>query len=389
MSVTVRDVLDAFAYYIGNGGYYEKASAKNLGRATADFAANRGSGNYTYMGKLCGCNPGAWCAMMVSTAVYEACGSDRSTAKETMWGRWPHYNCGTIFDDAMARGRAYYSWYGRNKKGKTGAVYTPKAGDVIVFTDAWKTRDHTGMVYAVDHDTVYTYEGNSGNMARKRSYPLTSAYIYGYVQLELDGAGETDTTPVGSSVKAFQKWLGVAADGVYGPVTKAAAVSAHQRAVNHRYGLDIAVDGVWGPETYYATRSVQQGDEGDDVTVWQGLLCCRGFDPVGLDGNFGKNTRTATEKFQTFTGLNATGVADRYTWARAFGYTRPAHTVLRRGSTGPEVEYLQRLLSQNGFDLEQDGVFGPITELAVLQYQGEKGLETDGVVGPLTWAAIE
>ena len=64
----IQDVLAAFAYYIGNGGYYEKASAKNLGREVSDFAANKGSGNYTYMGKLCGCNPGAWCAMMVSTA---------------------------------------------------------------------------------------------------------------------------------------------------------------------------------------------------------------------------------------------------------------------------------------------------------------------------------
>ena len=389
MSKTVQDALNAFAYYIGSGGYYEKASAKNLSRAVSDFAANKGSGNYTYMGKLCGCNPGAWCAMMVSTAVYEACGGDRNAAKKAMWGRWPHYNCGTIFDDAMVRGRAYYSWYGRNKKGKSGAAYTPRAGDVIVFTDAWKTRDHTGMVYAVDGDTVYTYEGNSGNMARARSYPVTSAYIYGYVQLELEEDGAAVADPVVSGIRTFQRWLGTEADGVYGPVTRSAAVRAHQKSINAQYGTDIAVDGIWGPETYYATRSVQQGDWNDDVYVWQGMLFCRGYDPTGFDGGFGKNTLAATERFQTDEGLSATGVADAYTWARAFGCARPEHTILRRGSNGPEVEYLQRLLGRNGYDLELDGVFGVLTERAVKQYQSDRKLEADGVVGPLTWAEIE
>jgi hypothetical protein len=37
---TIQDILDAFSYYIGNGGYYEKASAKNLRREVSDFAAN-------------------------------------------------------------------------------------------------------------------------------------------------------------------------------------------------------------------------------------------------------------------------------------------------------------------------------------------------------------
>ena len=384
---TVEDVLSAFAYYIGSGGYCEKASAKNLSREIADFAANKGSGNYTYMGKLCGCNPGAWCAMMVSTAVYEACGGDKTAARAALWGRWPHYNCGTIADDARARGRFHWSWYGLNRKGKSGTAYTPKPGDVIVFTDAWKTRDHTGVVYAADGSYVYTYEGNSGNMARKRSYPLTSAYIYGYATPDMEasaGSGEG-----GSAIAQFQRWLGVDDDGVYGPVTKAAAIRAHQRAVNAQYGLSIAVDGVWGPETYYATGKVQQGDDGDDVTVWQGLLYCLGLDPVGLDGDFGQNTLAATVKLQEALGLSAGGVADPYTWARAFGHTRPAHTLLRRGSRGMEVRYLQKLLNARGYTLQTDGIFGPLTEQAVRLYQAEEALEADGVVGPLTWARIE
>ena len=378
---TKQDVLEAFAYYVGNGGYYEKASAKNLTRALSDFAANKGSGNYTWMGKLCGVNPGAWCAMMVSTAVYEACSGDKDAAAKAMWGRWPHYNCGTIFDDPALAGLSHYSWYGIHKKGRPGPEYIPVPGDVIVFTDAWKTRDHTGVVYAVDGDTVYTYEGNSGNMARKRSYPLTSAYIYGYAELALEQGDD--------SLAQFQKWLSVTADGTWGPVTKAAAIRAHQMALNRTYNVALTEDGLWGPETYYATEGLRTGDEGDDVIVWQGVLYGHGQNPVGLDGSFGRNTAAATVAFQIAVGLSPTGVADRYTWAKAFGEGRPAHTVLRKGSSGAEVRYLQRKLTMAGQTVETDGVFGKFTEQAVKLWQQSMGLEVDGVVGPKMWAGLE
>lgn len=381
--MTTEKFLEAFSYYIDHGGYYEKASAKNLSRSIADFAANRGSGNYTYMGALCGCNPGPWCAMMVSTAVYEACGSDRAAARETLWGRWPHYNCGTIADDAKAMGLFYWSWYGRNKKGKSGPAYTPRAGDVILFTDAWKTRDHTGVVYAADDSRVYTWEGNSGNMARKRSYPLTSAYIYGYARPVT--AEPTDLTPIAQ----FQRRLAVTADGEYGPETKKAVIRAHQRAVNGQYGLSIAVDGVWGPETYYATEALRTGDEGEDVTLWQGLLYCLGQDPVGMDGSFGPNTEKATAALQEALGLSPTGLADRYTWAKALGQDRPAHRTLFSGCTGSEVRYLQGLLGKKGYALRTDGIFGPNTAKVLRLFQAEENIQADAIAGPETWSRLE
>ncbi|MCD8117868.1 MAG: peptidoglycan-binding protein [Oscillospiraceae bacterium] len=387
---TTSDVIAAFAYYIGSGGYYEKASAKNLSREVSDFAANKGSANYTYMGKLCGVNPGAWCAMMVSTAVYEACGSDKAAAREAMWGVWPYTSCNQLFDAGLAHDASHYSPWQLTAKGRTGEAYMPQAGDVIVFSDNGTTRTHTGLVYAVDSATVYTYEGNSGNMARKRSYALTSSYIYGYVTLNLTGeTPDTDDGADASGIAQFQRWLDVSADGVYGPETKAAAVKAHQRYVNAAYGAGIAEDGVWGPDTYYATERVQRPDDTDDVTVWQGLLYCLGYDPVGLDGSFGANTESATMELQNDKGLNATGIADAYTWARALGSGRPAHTVLKKGSAGQEVRYLQRLLTEQGHTLQTDGKFGSKTRAAVLEYQTAQGLDADGIVGPLTWAAIE
>ena len=387
---SIRDVLDAFAYYIGSGGYYEKASsaAKYLTRDRSNFQANRGSANYTYMGKLCGVNPGAWCAMMVSTAVYEGCGSSTAAAKSAMWGVWPYTACNQLWEAAPSAYR-HWSYYQLHTKGKSGSDYTPAVGDVIVFSDNGTVRSHTGMVYAVDGSYVYTYEGNSGNMARTRSYSLKSSYIYGYVTLNLSGSGTASSGAAGSEIAKFQRWLGVSADGVYGSVTKAAAVRAHQKYLNSALGASIAVDGVWGSETYYATARVQKPDITDDVTVWQGLLRCAGHDPQGIDGSFGVNTEAATIAFQKAVGLNATGIADRYTWAKMFGCGRPAHTLLKKGSRGAEVRYLQKLLTQAGWPLETDGIFGELTDKAVRAFQQEKALEVDGEVGPLTWAAIE
>ncbi|MFO7698723.1 MAG: peptidoglycan-binding protein [Anaerolineae bacterium] len=60
--------------------------------------------------------------------------------------------------------------------------------------------------------------------------------------------------------------------------------------------------------------------------------------------------------------------------------------LLRQGSTGPEVEELQRLLNQAGAEppLEVDGIFGPATHAAVIDFQRSHGLDPDGIVGPLT-----
>lgn len=70
--------------------------------------------------------------------------------------------------------------------------------------------------------------------------------------------------------------------------------------------------------------------------------------------------------------------------------TQPVHCpVLSQGSTGPEVVHLQTLLMQHGFNPGPiDGIFGPMTEAAVLAFQGSKGLVQDGIVGIKTWTAL-
>ncbi len=61
--------------------------------------------------------------------------------------------------------------------------------------------------------------------------------------------------------------------------------------------------------------------------------------------------------------------------------------MLKRGSTGSEVESLQKRLRELGFDA--DGVFGPATHAAVVAYQTSRGLLPDGLVGPQTQAALD
>ena len=57
--------------------------------------------------------------------------------------------------------------------------------------------------------------------------------------------------------------------------------------------------------------------------------------------------------------------------------------VLKRGSKGPAVRQLQRLLMVNA-----DGIFGKATEAAVIDFQKRNGLVADGIVGKATWAAL-
>lgn len=59
--------------------------------------------------------------------------------------------------------------------------------------------------------------------------------------------------------------------------------------------------------------------------------------------------------------------------------------ILRRGMDGHEyvIKALQRILR-----IGPDGIFGPLTESAVRNYQGTHGLVTDGIVGPKTKATL-
>jgi peptidoglycan hydrolase-like protein with peptidoglycan-binding domain len=61
---------------------------------------------------------------------------------------------------------------------------------------------------------------------------------------------------------------------------------------------------------------------------------------------------------------------------------------LKRGSKGPGVETLQRLLTQLGYPVAVKGIFGPKTESAVRKFQAAEGISVDGICGPQTRRAM-
>jgi predicted chitinase len=62
--------------------------------------------------------------------------------------------------------------------------------------------------------------------------------------------------------------------------------------------------------------------------------------------------------------------------------------LLRQGSRGPDVQMMQQRLSDLGYSLAVDGIFGPGTRAAVVGLQRQMALSADGIVGPATWAAL-
>jgi len=161
-------------------GYLEKASNSQLDSKTA----NAGSKNYTkysrdlaevsyFNGRKQGA---AWCSVFVAWAFYKAFG--KAAALKLLCQP-------TVAANNAGAGCRYARNYFKAK----GQLYnTPKPGDQIFFGNASNVQ-HTGLVYKVDSSRVYTVEGNtsgaSGVVANGggvclKSYPLTSASIYGY-----------------------------------------------------------------------------------------------------------------------------------------------------------------------------------------------------------------
>jgi peptidoglycan hydrolase-like protein with peptidoglycan-binding domain len=56
--------------------------------------------------------------------------------------------------------------------------------------------------------------------------------------------------------------------------------------------------------------------------------------------------------------------------------------IMKSGSRGESVKWLQYVLNEKGYDLKIDGIFGPKTEQAVRNFQTK--VFVDGIVGEFT-----
>lgn len=163
-------------------GYLEKASNSQLDSKTA----NAGHANYTkyardlakypfYNGKKTGV---AWCDVFVDWCFVEAYGKDAALAL-TFQPTKPVNNSGA----GCKYSRDYYKAKGR-------LYSTPQPGDQVFFYSADKSQiQHTGLVYKVDLNKVYTVEGNTsgasgvisnGGGVCKKSYSLNYSRLAGF-----------------------------------------------------------------------------------------------------------------------------------------------------------------------------------------------------------------
>lgn len=81
-------------------------------------------------------------------------------------------------------------------------------------------------------------------------------------------------------------------------------------------------------------------------------------------------------------------------WDKAYNAPQTVtktYPVLRRGSKGAYVKEMQTLLNYSscGANLTVDGIFGRLSELALINFQGMRGLKKDGICGAKTWAELK
>lgn len=132
---------------------------------------------------------------------------------------------------------------------------------------------------------------------------------------------------------------------------------------------------------------LQVGSRGEAVLDLQLRLGALGhrYDPDD-PGEFGDGTDAAVRAFQHDRGLRVDGVVGRHTWSSLVesGFTLGDRLLYFRQPLirGDDVAELQRRLNALGFDARRvDGMFGPDTQRALVQFQRSTGLVPDGICG--------
>lgn len=132
---------------------------------------------------------------------------------------------------------------------------------------------------------------------------------------------------------------------------------------------------------------LQVGSRGEAVLDLQLRLGALGLrcDPDD-PGEFGPGTGRAVRDFQEQRGLRVDGVVGRHTWAALVesGFTLGDRLLYFRQPLlrGDDVAELQRRLNALGFDARRvDGMFGPDTQRALVEFQRSTGLVPDGICG--------
>ena len=231
-------------------GYLEKKSNKDLEHKTK----NAGSRNYTIFAERYKEHTGnnyqaqAWCAMFVSCCFVEAFGLAK--AKELL--------CGSLYS---------YCPYGMKAfKDKKQLHSTPKKGDIVFFIRNGVAR-HTGVVYKVSGNTIYTIEGNtstaSGVVANgggvcKKSYTVNSNMKFGRPKYATEKKADTKKSYAGTYPALPERGYYKNGDGFKTLTNYTTQIKRVQQLMNWVMNEDLKVDGDYGNNTEKVVKAYQE-----------------------------------------------------------------------------------------------------------------------------------
>jgi len=136
-------------------------------------------------------------------------------------------------------------------------------------------------------------------------------------------------------------------------------------------------------------RLYRAGDQGEPVRDIQDRLAALGFASApDTSSDFASGTETAVREFQSARNLATDGIVGPDTWRALVGagYQLGSRLLYHRVPMmrGDDVADLQQRLSALGFDSGKvDGIFGPDTLAAVLDFQSNRRMAEDGIAGRL------
>ena len=198
-----------------------------------------------------------------------------------------------------------------------------------------------------------------------------------------------------TAVIAFQKDHDLWVDGLVGSSTFTALMAAPAPTEEGVDSSDGAAEDEMDEAHSDVTGTLSEGSRGPEVEALQTLLTDRGYDPGPSDGVFGTRTRLAVLAFQAIEDLTPDGLVGSATMAALVQVPVPTTQepqtteVLSLGSRGSEVVHVQDHLGDVGYKVGPiDGICGPLTRAAVIEFQSDNELARDGKVGPKTRGAL-
>lgn len=212
------------------------------------------------------------------------------------------------------------------------------------------------------------------------------------IELNVDGKYGSNVT---KAVKQFQTLDALQSDGKVGENTWSSLYQTYAE--------------LHGAGEVYCGISARSGARGAVVESMQKKLNAvskiyTAIQTISADGRFGTNTSAALRRFQPQFGLRNDRIFGKNAFAKLSSVynsvmkqmpmkveTSYPGYVLRNGSSGDPVRFIQSYLNHAGGSVPQqtvDGLFGNNTQSAVVVFQSEHGLQADGLVGKDTWDAL-